>query len=176
LELREAEQPFPDQYPGYWGIEVPPDTPFQLTLQGDGYYPAIWAGMTPSTPGSWFSGALFAAETDYIDSLAQTLAPEAPPLSEGGVQLWGVPLDPEAWDCAKISIQDATGTKSVSCFTLSEDGATLTPITTGSLNWFYAAGLEPGEILLDSGIGGSYTYSAIDGSIVMAIWFVGGGT
>ena len=57
-------------YPGYWVAEaLPPRTPFQLRLEGEGAYPTVWAGDTPSANGTWLSGALFAAEYAYIDDL-----------------------------------------------------------------------------------------------------------
>src|SRR5688500_5137103 len=74
VEPVEAEEPYPDDYPGYWNAEVPGGERYTLRLEQEGYYPAIWRGTTPTNPGGWFAGALVAGEIEQVDSFLGSLS------------------------------------------------------------------------------------------------------
>lgn len=163
----EAAQPYAD-YPGYWLAELPPATPFQLRLEGEGAYPTVWAGDTPGANGSWFAGAVFAAEQAYIDDLLASLDTgmrSVGALGDGAVHLWGLPNDREAWDCAEVSVQS----RGVSCYAFDDAGA-IGPVSEGPFDWFFAFDLDAGEVTLDDGTGPTETWTAAPGDLVMALW------
>jgi hypothetical protein len=170
VEPVEATQLY-EGYPGYWVAEaLPPRTPFQLRLEGEGAYPTVWAGDTPSANGTWLSGALFAAEYAYIDDLLVTFAPPAPAapvgaLADGAIHVWGLPNDGTAWDCANVRVQGRTPV----CYLFDEAGAA-TLVTDGPFDWFFAFDLAPGEIVLDAGSGPIESWTAREGDLVMAFW------
>lgn len=168
--LKPAEQPYPDDYPGYWWALLPASSPFELRITGEGLYPTLWAGQVPASDASWFSGTLFGGQKEWIDDLFAQVAPDAGKLSEGAIHLWGIPYDPEAWRCEQVRVQAAP----VLCFALDPETGTLLPVEQGSFDWFFAVDLEEGEVEVDSGIGGTYRYTALPGDLVMALWFQGG--
>lgn len=163
----EAQQPYVD-YPGYWLAELPASTPFQLRIEGEGAYPTVWAGDAPSANGSWFAGALFAAETTYVDELFGALdtgmrRPGA--LADGATHLWGVPNEPDAWACEDVRVQGG----GVTCYSIDESGA-LARVDEGPVDWFFAFDLTPGEVALDDGTGPIETWTTGAGDLVMALW------
>ncbi|HNH47977.1 MAG TPA: hypothetical protein PKY30_13115 [Myxococcota bacterium] len=165
----EGEQPYPEDYPGYWWAPLPASQSFELRITGEGVYPTRWAGRAPASDGGWFAGTLFAGEKAWMDDLFAQVAPDAGKLSEGAIHLWGLPYDPEAWDCAKVQVQG----RPVRCFDYDAETATFVPVETGPFDWFFAVDLNPGEVEVDSGIGGKHVYTAEAGDLVMALWFQG---
>lgn len=170
-----ATQTYPEQYPGYWEATLPPESRFQLRLEGEGSYPSVWLGQTPATAGTWLSGVLFAAETTYMDSIFALVSRRATPIDPDSVQVWGIPSDADGWLCEKIV---ATGTSdgltvsgNVTCLVFSEDGTSATPVTSGALDWFFVTGLPPGEIEVSYEDSKGFFSSTEAGDIVMALWF-----
>lgn len=168
-----AEEPY-EGYPGYWMPEdpLPPDAPFQLTLSGAGSYTTAWAGDTPSANGYWLPGYLFAMPPDYWEGLVEGLGlptgqrPDG--VDEGGVHLWGLPLD-EDWQCEDLLVNG----EAPRCYAISDDGV-LSAVDEGPIDWFFAFDLEPGEVVLDDGLGGGETWTVDAGTIVMALWLAHG--
>ncbi len=163
-----ASQPYP-AYPGWWAASLPAGGTFALRVAGEGMYPARWLGVAPQADGGWYTGALTGAEPGWFDALFLAADPSARLPSAGAIHLWGVPSDPENWDCAAVTVQ----AQPVRCFVLSEDGATLTPVAEGAFDWFFALDLAPGAVLLDSGLGWEASYTAEAGDVVMALWLRG---
>ena len=86
-------------------------------------------------------------------------------LDDGAIHLWGIPNDPEAWDCADVRVQDAE----VACYTFDDAGAP-TRVESGVFDWFFAFDLAPGDVSLDDGAGPTETWTATEGDLVMALW------
>lgn len=168
-----GEQPYAEDYPGYWAVELPPSVPVVVSLASDTAWPTIWHGVTPGTDGRWLSGALFAADVAYLTELFAALpfAMGTTPsdLGESGlVHVWGSPAD-TGWDCADVRVADTIPT----CFAIAEDGS-VTRVNSGEFDWFFAVDVPPGEIVVSSGLGAEAAYNAAAGSFVMAHYFYGG--
>lgn len=163
-----ASQPDPENYPGYWSATLPAGAAYDLLITGPNTYPTRWAGQAPHNHGNWFTGALFAADHTAIDTLLTTIAPQAPGPKNGATLLWGFPWDAENWDCAAVRVQE----KPVSCYNSNEDGS-LSPITEGPFEWFFATDLSDGPVFVDSGLNGTYLYPAQPGEVILAGWFLG---
>ncbi len=161
-----AEQPY-EGYDGYWLATLPPSTPLQLRIAGEGAWPSVWAGDSPGADGAWFAGVVFAADQAYVDAmllaldLPEGVVPGA--LADGAVHLWGAPLDGADWDCAAVRVNGAAPV----CYTVAEDGVA-TRVTEGPFDLFYAFDLAPGEVVLEDGFGGRETWTAAAGELVMA--------
>lgn len=177
-----AAQPYA-AYPGWWAAELPAGEDVAIRIAGEGLYPARWRAAAPGSDGGWYSGALFGAEAGWADALFAAVDPGARALSAGATHVWGAPLDPENWDCAAVRVTgaaDAAGDGAVRCFDVSEEGA-MTPVVSGSFDWFFALDVAPGEvaadgtgrITVDSGLGWEASYTAAEGEVVMALWLRG---
>ncbi len=167
-----AEEPYADDYPGYYDASVPPEARVAVHLDGGDAYPTLWRGITPARNGRWLTGALFAADRAYTASLMAALPlplGDSPGDLDAGkrVHLWGSPLD-AGWDCAAVRVAAVVPT----CFVVGEDGS-INRVADGEFDWFFAFNLEPGDILLESGLGAEETYSAEAGTFVMAHYFLG---
>ncbi len=167
-----AEQPFVDDYPGYWRADVPASVPYSLRIVGNTGYPAVWRGTAPAADGSWFSGALFGADTDQVDTflagleLPTTITPA--PLGEGEfAHVWGYPWVAEGWDCALVSVN---GEPAI-CYLQDPTTGYTSRVDAGPFTYFVSLNLLPGEVVVDSGIGGAETYMAEGGDMVFAFWF-----
>jgi hypothetical protein len=79
----------------------------------------------------------------------------------------GSPWD-DGWDCADVRVSDVPP----DCFAVDSDGV-VTAVGTGEFSYFVASDLAAGEILVDSGLGGTASYNLQDGEVGMAFWFVG---
>ena len=164
-----GEQPYPEDYPGYWWATLPASESFELRISGDDVYTTRWAGHAPASDGGWFAGTLFAANKVWTDELFAQVAPDAGKLSEGAIHRWGLPYDPDAWDCTSVRVQG----QPVRCFAFDPDTGDLVPVESGAFDWFFAVDLAPGAVEVDSGIGGKFVYTAEPGDLVMALWFQG---
>lgn len=170
-EAVEAEQLY-DDYPGYWSVEIDPEVPVQIRLETETAWPTVWRATTPGAGASWLSGALFAADMEYMDAWVATLPGTgfASPgdLADGEVaHLWGSPYD-SGWDAADVRVNG----EPADCFTVADDG-TLERVTSGELDYFTAFDLEPGEVTVESGLGGSETWNVSGGEWIFAFFFVG---
>lgn len=163
-----AEQPY-SGYPGYWVATLPPHEPFQLRVESEAAYTSVWAGDTPSANGSWFAGALFTPERVWFDELIASLdlpfgvSPGA--LSDGAIHAWGLVNEPDAWDCAELTLQGAA----VQCFAFDDEGVA-SRVTSGAFDWFFAFDLAAGEVLLEEGGQVVESWTAQEGDVVMALW------
>lgn len=172
----EAEQPYVDDYPGYWRADLPAGVPYSLRIVGNTGYPAVWRGTAPQADGSWFSGALFGADTDqvdtFLDSLDLPVTVSVQPLGEGAfAHLWGYPWDAEGWDCALVTVN---GVRPL-CYLQDPTTGFTSRVDSGPLSYFVALNLPPGAVVVDSGLGGQETYVAEGGDMVYAFWFTTGG-
>ncbi len=167
----DASQPYP-AYPGYWSATLPASTQFSLRLTGEGAYPSVWAGDSPGSDGSWLPGALFAADTVYVDALLlavtedTSLAPGA--LADGAVHLWGMPEDGSDWDCAAVRVAGVAPL----CFAVGDEDGSLIPVMDGAFDWFFAFDLVPGSVVVEDGFGGEEVWPTQSGDLVLAFWMV----
>lgn len=170
-DLVVGEQRYED-YPAYWSVSLPPGVEFDLRIEADGAWPTLWRGNAPESDGIWFAGGMFAADEAYMEALVAALPLGAfasvGDLADGEVaHLWGTPAD-SGWDCADIRVAE----QPVLCVTVSEDG-TVSAIEEGEPDWFFAFDLSPGEVLVESGLGGEATYAATGGAWIFALYFYG---
>lgn len=168
-----GEQPYVEDYPGYWAVELPASVPVVVNLDAEAAWPTVWQGVTPGTDGRWLSGALFAADVAYMTELFAALpfpmGTTPSDLDESGlVHVWGSPAD-TGWDCADVRVAEATPT----CFAIADDGS-VTRVSSGEFDWFLAVDVAPGTIVVASGLGAEAAYAAAAGSVVMAHYFYGG--
>ena len=168
----EGSQPYED-YPGYFVVTLPQSVPVEVRVEAPGAFPALWAGWTPAAPGNWLAGTLFGGDPAYMADLWVGLGfPDAAASLAGGevVHVWGSPYD-AGWDCAAVLVGGAPPR----CFAFSDDG-TVAEVTEGEFDYFVAFDLPPGDVVVDSGLGGVHTYPATGGEVVMAHFFVGNAT
>ncbi|MFZ5481211.1 MAG: hypothetical protein ACOZNI_30915 [Myxococcota bacterium] len=164
----EAEEPYVPDYPGYWQAVVPAGVPVTLRIEGEGLYPAVWAGDTPTGDAIWLNGYLFGADAAYMESIWAALplpAGVAVPPGRQTVAVWGTVPDGEAWSCETMVVGDDRPY----CVAVGDDG-TLTRVDAGPFDYFFAFGLPEGDVLVDSGTGAAETYPAEGGDVVMAFW------
>lgn len=167
-----ADEPYADDYPGYYDASVPPDSKVTVQLNGGDAYPTVWRGTTPSRNGRWLSGALFGADREYI---AKVIAALPLPIGvspsdldkKSVVHVWGSPLD-AGWDCASVRVAG----QSALCFAVADDGS-ITRVADGEFDWFFAFDIPVGEIVIESGLGAEESYSADAGTFIMAHYFLG---
>lgn len=172
-EALAAEQPY-EASQGYWLVTLPPNVPFELRIEGgEGFYPSVWAGDTPGANGTWFPGAVFGTSIAEVDALLAGLdlplgvAPGS--LGGGAIHLWGRPYDGTGWACETVTVNGVAPL----CYTLGPDGS-LTRVSSGPFDMFFAFDLAPGEIVLEDGFGGAEAWTAVEGDLVMAWWMVHG--
>ena len=167
----DTSQPYPS-YPGYWSATLPASTSFSMRLTGEGAYPSVWAGDSPGADGSWLPGALFAAEQTYIDDLLLTvteaMSPAPTALADGAVHLWGMPQDGSDWDCAEVRVAGVAPL----CFVVADEDGSLTSVTEGAFDWFFAFDLAPGSVVVEDGFGGEEAWPTQAGDLVFAFWMV----
>lgn len=167
----EAEQPY-ENYPGYWSVTLAPGVKTQIELTSAAAWPTVWRATAPETDAAWLGGALVAADTAFMDEFVGAL-PLGPltsvdDLADGEVtHLLGTPLD-DGWDCAQVTVAG----EPADCFAVGDDG-TVTQVDSGSFDYFFAFNLEPGDIVVDSGLGGGDTYSTRGGDWIFALYFQG---
>ncbi len=171
-EAVEAEQPFVDDYPGYWRASLPPSAPFALRIVGNTGYPAVWRGVSPGADGSWFSGALFGGDTEQVDAFLGALDLPATitvaPLNEGAyAHVWGYPWVAAGWDCALVTVNGARPL----CYLQDPETGFVSRVDSGAFTYFVGLNVPPGAVVVDSGIGGVETYVAEGGDMVYAFWF-----
>lgn len=168
-----AEAPYAD-YPGYWTVDLPPGIPVDVRVEAEGAWPALWAATTPSADASWFLGALFGARADSLEAFLAAM-PTPPTLPDvdlddpSQTHLIGSAWDGEAWDCAALTVNGEPPL----CWLYDEETGAALLVDEGPVTWFAALHLTPGEVTLDSGIGGAHTWTAAGGEMVYAFWFQG---
>jgi hypothetical protein len=177
-ELAVGEQPDPSN-PGLWRAVLEPGVEYQVRIESENAFPAIWRGRAPQQNGFWFTGALFSwpfeVWGEFVDQL-HGLEEDPANIQEAElVHLFGVPVDealvtlPLGPD--RVVVTDGAGTQANVVFVeVSEpvEGED-TPI------YFMAFNLAPGDITVqvtgESGELAETTYSARAGEIVTAWWF-----
>lgn len=141
----EAELPYPDDYPGYWSVELPPGAPLTVRIEGAGLVPSVWAGDAPGNNGSWTAGSLFGAEetwlTGLFEGLGETTGAEIVPLEAGSAWAWGFWRDGARGDCAGVRVAGA----SVACVGMDDAGA-LVAVSEGAFTAWFATGLSSGDV------------------------------
>lgn len=168
--LAEAEQPFADS-PGYWRVVLPPSTPFNLRIEADDSYPAVWRGYSPNESGIWLSGALFSwphsAVDPFFEALAESLEIEISDLkTEEVVHLWGQVLNREDADPSDWPIRDGEG-KRVDAHTFrQQDDGSLVLVEEAPIDYVFAFDLAPGTIEV-AGV----EYESQAGDLLAPWWF-----
>ncbi len=144
----EAELPYPDDYPGYWSVELPAAAPLTVRIEGPGLVPSVWAADAPANDGSWAAGSLFGADQAWLVSLfegfGETTGGASVPLDATSAWAWGFWRDGARGDCAGVRVAGAA----VACVGTDEAGA-LVPVTEGPFTAWFATGLAPGTVELE---------------------------
>jgi hypothetical protein len=157
---------------GVWSATLPPGKAMSVRIEGEGMYPSVFAGTSPDATAIWFNGAIFGSEQGFVDAwLAELDVPEgvtAAPPDADTVDVWGYPLDGQVWDCADVRVNGAPPL----CY-YKDDTGTLVRADAGPIDAFYAFGLPPGDIVVESGLGGEQHYATTGGEMVYAWWFQG---
>ncbi|MBM4367451.1 MAG: hypothetical protein FJ102_14660 [Deltaproteobacteria bacterium] len=163
-----ASQPYED-YPGYWQVELLPAVAVNVRVSSDLSRPAVWAGDVPADDGSWFSGALFAADDAWLEDLFDALDGDGDlwvdGAREGGVLVLGTPATADI-DCATLTVND----EAASCWVVADDGS-VTRATEG-LPTYFAAIAAPGDVFVRAGEAEEH-YVADAGDVVFALYFFG---
>jgi hypothetical protein len=167
-EIRLGEEPY-DNSPGYFQIEVDPDTEVGLRLTGTDIHPTVWRARTPPATSFWLSGSLFGVSAlglDQMLNVIEQLRQEAIPWRDGpdGVLIYGQPRiqtieDQAAWTGIQVTAIDADYHEGqVALVTVDETGMpalasngdnTLGPNTAvGPVAYIVAWDLAPGPIRL----------------------------
>lgn len=161
-----------ESYPAYWTVTLPPSTDFTLRMEAPDAWPTLWRGRSPETSGIWYNGALFAADTAFMESwiaeLDLPIMTDVADLGDGAVaHLWGSPGE-DGWECADVRVNGEPAL----CFLSNEDGS-ISRVTEGDFTWFMAFNLEPGAVTVESGLGASSTYDVPGGVWIFAFYFQG---
>ena len=168
--LSEAEQPFADS-PGYWRVVLPPDTPFNLRIESEEAYPAVWRGRSPNESGIWLTGALFSwphsAVDPFFEALEESLAIEVADLkTEDVVHVWGQVTNREDADASDWPIRDGEGRRvEPYTFRQQEDGS-LVLVEEAPVDYVFAFNLAPGAVEVAGVI-----YDSQAGDLLAPWWF-----
>ena len=149
--LDEGSEPWSD-YPGWWRVDVPPDTPVYFRLAAEGMHPALWSTTTPGGAAYWYTGSLFAYEQETWGGWFQELA-DAEGVELGSLDercwLWGAPLSPDDWVGASLQLTDGDGQEvSLYSYRIDDDGLMSRSLVMNSIDYFFAFDLAPGDITL----------------------------
>lgn len=191
--LASAEEQYPSTYPGYWRVELPVETDYQLVISDPDYgYPALWRGKSPpesglfppsASVGTGTRAGLFGWPASTVDPFFESVAVaegvEIESLDPGTlVHLWGGPADRESIRGDRIHVVDGSGQEAtVFAYAIDEDASALVRTAGSPVDYFLAFNLAPGDIVVsfedESGQIASTTYAAVGGEIV-APWFFRG--
>jgi hypothetical protein len=164
-----GEQAYAD-YPGYWQVDVPPDTAVNVRITSDDTRPTVWAGDTPSANGNWFAGALFGATDGWLEDRFDTLMGDGDvwvnTADADHVLVLGAPAD-DTLGCEAFTVAGAKP----ACWSIDEDGVA-TEVDTGPVTWF-AVLAAPGVVSV--GIGAATEEWRADGGDVVMAWYLSEG-
>jgi hypothetical protein len=150
--VAEGFQPEPARSPGYWRVQVPPETPVALRVAGDGMIPSLWEATTPGNVGIWFSGALVAfEEASWMPALEEfdgAFGIELGKLDADHCWLFGVPMVPADWADAEISVVDGTGHVGRVIALAEGSDATLVQANGDPVVEFFSFNLAPGPMAI----------------------------
>lgn len=178
--VAEGTEPYPEDDPGYWRLDVPPDTEVFVRLSADGMMPALFRGTTPSVASYWFTGALWAyLEEEWLDFFLQfdgQSGVSIEPLSEDVVWVFGGPYDAEDWVDARVTVVDGVGKQpTVLHWTVDDEGYLVEAGPGDTVEYFLAFNVTPGIVALDVVAGDGRTmqvdYAARGGEVVSA-WYL----
>ncbi len=173
-----GEQPYASSL-GVWRAVLEPGIDFQLRVESEGAYPALWRGRAPEQDGLWYTGALFSWPEEVWGGFIEQLAGlEEAPLdlrTEDVVHLWGVPVDKDLATQAlgpdRVVVIDGEGVEADVVLV----GAGEAEEGQDAPTYFMAFNLAPGEIVVqvtgESGDVAETTYRARAGEVVSAWWF-----
>lgn len=170
-----AVEPYPDDYPGYWEVALPPGVPVNVRLAEVSARTTWWAGDAPTSRGNWFGGALFAVtDTWLLDVLDALGEDEESWLAEaaGKVIVLGQPVT-EGILCGELAVGLADDLVQPSCFSTDEAGAITPAAAEEGVSWFIGVS-EPGEVLVTVG-GAEERWTAAADEVILPWYLVGGG-
>ncbi len=164
-----GEEPWPEDYPGYYRVrELPPGEHVQLTTgaRGDArFVPTSHQAWTASANLYVYDGELFILETAWLESFLALSGKDGvgasdvdevidPDDEETGGFLLGVLADPEAGEGTRVRVH--TGDDDVEAVYLDETGvARADLVATGPGGWFAAFGIPsgPAEVVVTTADG-----------------------
>ena len=171
--------------PGFYAMDVEPDTEIGVRITGESIHPTVWRTRTPRASGYWVYGTLFGVDREALAlTLEQLSELSGEPLdwtsNPAGTLIYGAPsyadeADPAAWTGAELIALDSTGHEGtvVAIAQDLETGALGLPALAsgpvgpnqvqGPIVLFIAHDLEAGPIRL--------IVEASDGRTVVADWF-----
>lgn len=145
--------------PGFYGLDVDPNTEIALRITGPTIHPTVWRTRTPRADGYWLYGALFGVDIEgldlTLDQIEDLTEDEIPwPADGAGALIYGVPTyrdtdDQEAWTGASLTAFDGEG----------QQGQVV----------LLAQDLETGQVGLAAGNNGILGPNQVAGPIVMFI-------
>lgn len=167
-----AEQPYPEEYPGYWSVELPAGVPVDLDIEGEGLVPSRWSADAPASDGAWSPGALFGMERAWVDStfaqVGEAAGASVPPLDDSRAFGWAFRRDGPGGACEALTFGGAAPV----CL-VTDDQGELNVVTTGEWSQAFALDLPlgPVELAVDGRV--LESYEARGGDVVVAGWIAG---
>ncbi len=173
--LDEGEAPYED-LPGYWVGQLPVGTEYVLRVEGPAHHPAIFRGRTSDQPMLWYGGTVFSWPAEQVDPLlddvAASLGRTVADLGDGErVHLWGVPLDPEAFEAAQAEVVGGDGQAAeLVAFRIASNGTWLEAQPGEPVDLFFCFDLAPGDVVLRYGGMDIERWPTRGGDLVAAWW------
>lgn len=167
-----AEQPYIDDYPGYWEVFLSPGVPANVHLTGAAERGTWWAGDAPTARGNWFGGALFAVTDAWLRDVFDALGEDEDAwlaASAEGVVVLGYPADSEL-GCAQLTV----GAEVPLCWSVDEAGVIAPAAADTAVTWFLALA-EPGEVVVGMA-GAEERWTAEAGEVILPWYLSGGGS
>ena len=171
--------------PGFYALDVSPDTEISLRITGETIHPTVWRSRTPRDDGYWVYGTLFGVDTEGLEltlsQITDMTGEEISWLSDGdGALIYGAPTmrdaeDQDAWDGATLTALGGDG-QAGTVVVLAQDletgavglaagasGLVGPEQVSGPVVMFFAYDLAPGPVRLIA--------EGSDGRVAVADWY-----
>lgn len=172
VEAVAAEQPYLEDFPGYWEVTLSPGVAVNVRVSGGTERGTWWAGDSPTARGNWFGGALFAVTDAWLLNVLDALGEDEDvwlAAAADGVLVLGYPAN-AALVCGDVSI----GAEPPLCWSVDEQGVTTPGAGEDAVTWFLALA-EPGEVVVAVG-GAEERWTAEAGEVILPWYLSGGGS
>ncbi|MCB9762880.1 MAG: hypothetical protein H6739_23975 [Alphaproteobacteria bacterium] len=190
--LAAGEEIYPDTYPGYWQLTLPPETPYLMRIDGGAdAWPALWAGESPpgdglfpgtAALGDGVRAGVFGWPRDVTDDTFAAIAEQERvdlfDLADGAVvHLWGGPAVPEDIRGDRIYVEDGAGRPAtVYAYAVDPESGALVRTNDAPVHHFFAFNLVPGAVLVrfEGDNNDATTLYFTDGGEIVSPWFFEG--